>query len=413
MSRKAIITIILFIVNATIHYLEFDADQSRTLSSHSSVTASSKDEEQHTEETVPSISEARPLIPKHVTNDSRAVRLDIKEDDDEAADVDSNDGTLSRLLVGDPKRYMYESMKETKPNQSLFGKVGEDITARILSNLCNFSLHILSLTSRQMKDLITRKCEDRMRFIQRFIDRMQNTDTVHRELYEYQHCCLDNALLKKRLSEIPCYLSKWNGSEATLHNLFSNRVLSKMKNESKFRIIRGFDDETKTIYFAVYVVNGNACVERPHLHPYQYFVFVFSPDEFEGAFCADDINQVLTQMNYPDRQKEVQCIGDLMLDDKWYGHVIFATRERCVMKKGVRCMTARHVVIVVVTGPIPWIIEEGIRDAYLCLLIQVFVALMSLVFMIAFCSPSHPNGRMGFFVTFVLLVAQLFWFHFK
>ena len=80
-------------------------------------------------------------------------------------------------------------------------------------------------------------------------------------------------------------------------------------------------------------------------------------DEKEDDDEAIDVNSndgtlPLMQMG-GSRQKEKQFIGDLMLDDKWYGHVIFATRERCVMKKGIRNMVSRHVVTVVVTGSIP------------------------------------------------------------
>ena len=43
-----------------------------------------------------------------------------------------------------------------------------------------------------------------------------------------------------------------------------------------------------------------------------------------------------------------------------------------------------------------------------CLFVQVCVALMSLLFLIGFCSPGHPIERMGFFVTFILFGGDTF-----
>ena len=45
---------------------------------------------------------------------------------------------------------------------------------------------------------------------------------------------------------------------------------------------------------------------------------------------------------------------------------------------------------------------------YRCLFVQVYVALMSLLFLIGFCSRGHPNERMGFFVLFILFGSDTF-----
>ena len=381
MSRKAIITIILFIVNATIHYLEFDADQSRTLSSHSSVTASSKEEEQHTDETVPSISESRPLIPKQVTdaeNDTEETRIDIRNNKDYG--------------TGE------------SPQQNVFKC--EDTAQLIMSHLSNTDALALGRTSRAMMKSFEKVTKD-------LVDRMKNVDAIYQILAKDQPC-FDHNMLKKRLDEVPVTLSK----------TISLQFLDKMETDSEFKIIRRFDPKENTNYLAAIVA---LYAKLPARNPNRYLVFKFNQDGSVDAFKSNvnfDIERMFP-LRVPNadnccarlmHRKKSTFIGDLLLDDGFQTltacpcddtYVLYQSQNISGEKRGVRKLGRRYQVAAYLIMPMPFFVTLAVPRTdphpHAKFAIYNFAILACLIPIIAALAAKYPGCKMTPLILFIFL----------
>ena len=320
----------------------------------------------------------------------------------------------SATALGSTNQLMRETFNKIKQDKPSAHPLKCMDTARIVMLYLPIKdLHALSLTNqRGYKHLRNR--EDVRAFAAK-LNGIKNVTGVYEVLAEHQ-AFYDHRMLKKRLDEIPRFFHKPRKGFMTSLRDSDSKIDGKMKNDSQFRIVRTFDADANVHYFGA-IISKDFFVDVDSVF---LMVFEFNNDGLRRTFFENQERDEWT------KKIGTQVFGDLLLDDEWKeDYVLLQSKNTSCLQKGIRKLSRRYLIAVVVTVPIPWIIgaianagndgSKKVTDpADVCDMADIFIeiagASISLftfsVFVCRFCFRATRRSM-------ALLISGLLWFLFN